>query len=910
MPLPDTSSVGLHLSVDAILEGIGEGFFALGPDWRFIAFNRAAEEIFGLTRGDVIGRLIWDVSPRIIGTEFERRYREVMSQRTRQEFETYTALRPDHYHEVRAFPLGDGIGVSFRDATSRRRAIEALRDREAELARVQQIGGVGGMEVDLRNGFRSRRSPEYLRLHGLPASSTIESHDDWVRRIHPEDRAWVEKSFLDAVSSDETAYQAEYRIIRPSDRKTRWIRAVAEIERDGEGRASKLIGAHLDITERKEAERQARESEQRLSALADALPLLISYVDKDQYFRFVNKPYESWFDRPLSEIVGKKVRDVMGDAMYEARRSFIERALAGESLSYEVDFPRSSGAIVTEVWHVPHRDEAGEVSGLYAAVQDITDRKLAEKALSESEERFRSIANSAPVPIWVSRLDGRRVFVNDAYEKFLGLPFEECLNFDWRKALHPDDLPRILDEQRTGEASRRPFVLEAQYRRGDGAWRWLRSESQPRWGPAGEHIGFIGVAHDITIWKEAEQKLAQINETLERSIDERTKELQAAEDKLRHAQKMEAVGQLTGGIAHDFNNLLTGIIGALDLMRRRIKVGRVDDLDRFMDAASNSAARAAALTHRLLAFARRQPLDPKATDVNQLISSVEDLLRRTLGEQTALKTTLSDGLWQALVDPNQLENAILNLAINARDAMPHGGDLILTTANATAVESGSPEESAASGEFVMVGVSDTGAGMTPEVRARAFDPFFTTKPIGQGTGLGLSMIYGFVNQSGGHIRIRSEVGRGTTVRLYFPRSPADAESNIADMRAGLAPSGAGQTILLVEDEPAVRLLVDEMLAEFGYQTTPAADGPAAIDILQSAARIDMMITDIGLPGMNGRQLTEIARRIRPGLKVLMMTGYAEDAALRSEMVREKAQLITKPFAAEALGKKIFDMLRS
>ncbi len=906
--MSDFSSDGLNLSVDAILEGIGEGFFALGSDWRFVAFNRAAEDLFGLKRGDVLGRLIWDVSPGIVGSEFERRYRRVMTERVRQEFEAYTTLRPDRFHEVRAFPLGEGIGVSFRDATARHQAIEALREREAELARVQRIGGIGGMEVDLRRDFRGRRSPEYLRLHGLPPSRAIEDHTEWLDRIHPEDRVWVEKNFFNAVAGDDTTYQAEYRIVRPSDGKVRWIRAVAEIERDASGVAQKLVGAHLDITERKEAEQDAVEREQQLVALADALPLLISYVDKEQRYRFVNKAYGEWFERPLNEIIGKTLDEVMGAAMHEARRPFIERALAGETLSYEVDFPRSSGVVVTQVLHAPQRDAGGEVSGFYAVVQDVTDRKLVEKALSESEERFRSIANSAPVPIWVSRLDGRRAFVNYAYQEFLGLPFEESLNYDWRKSLHPDDLTRILHEQRVGEGSRRPFVLEAQYQRKDGAWRWLRSESQPRWGPTGEHIGFIGVAHDITIWKEAEQKLAQINETLERNVEERTRELHAAEEKLRHAQKMEAVGQLTGGIAHDFNNLLTGIISAIDLIRRRIAAGRLDELDRFMDAASNSATRAAALTHRLLAFARRQPLDPKTTDVNKLILSVEDLLHRTLGEQIVLKTVFAEDLWQAFVDPNQLESAILNLAINARDAMPRGGELALTTSNANLVESDSQERSTITGEFVAVTVTDTGVGMTPEVQARAFDPFFTTKPIGQGTGLGLSMIYGFVTQSDGYIRIRSEVGQGTTIQLYFPRGETTAAAD-SSRHIDATPSGKGETILVVEDEPAVRLLVGELLAEYGYQTIEAFDAVSAMEVLRSEKIIDMMITDIGLPGVDGVQLARTAREIRRDLKILLMTGYAEKAAQRSSFLEDKTPLIAKPFTSEAFGKQIHDILR-
>ena len=515
--------------VEALLEGMGEGFFAFDHSWRLTASNSAAEAILGAPSAEIVGDLLWSVLPRIRGTEFERRCRLVMEGRTREQFEIHSALRPHRYHEVRAFPFGADVGVAFRDITDRERDTQALRDRQLELVRVQRIGGVGGLDVDLANGFRSQRSPEYLHLHGLPPNTVDDSHEQWVARVHPEDRERVQKYFLAEVAGSAKDYKAEYRIVRPSDGQTRWIRAVAEIERDSQGRALKLIGAHLDITDQKKAEATVQESEGRLRAIADALPFLISYLDKEQIFRFINKPYASWFERPLSQIIGRDVRDVMGPAMYEVRRPYIERALAGESLSYEADFPRSDGAVQTEIVHIPHRDQAGRVLGLYTVVMDITARKLAEKVLSESEERFRSIADSAPVPMWVSRLDGLRQFVNRAYHEFLGVPFADALNFDWRKALHPDDLQRILREQRAGEGSRKPFVLEARYRRHDGQWRWLRSESQPRWGPAGEHIGFIGVAHDITASKEAERGLTELNETLERRIEDRTRQLAASE---------------------------------------------------------------------------------------------------------------------------------------------------------------------------------------------------------------------------------------------------------------------------------------------------------------------------------------------------------------------------------------------
>ena len=379
--------------------------------------------------------------------------------------------------------------------------------------------------------------------------------------------------------------------------------------------------------------------------------------------------------------------------------------------------------------------------------------------------------------------------------------------------------------------------------------------------------------------------------------------LDKAEEALRQSQKMEALGQLTGGIAHDFNNLLTGIIGSLDIVRRRMTAGRMSEVPRFMDAASASAARAAVLTHRLLAFARRQSLDTKPSDVNQLVRGREELLHRTLGEQVTMQAVLNEALWPALADDNQLENALLNLAINARDAMPGGGRLVIETSNARLDEAyAAVNAEVAPGDYVAICVTDTGIGMAPEVVEKAFDPFFTTKPAGEGTGLGLSMIYGYAKQSGGHVRIYSEVGRGTTIKLYLPR--ADAEVAEPPAKPEEAPRGQGETVLVVEDDSSVRLIIAEVLDELGYLHLGAADGPAAVQILQSEARIDLLVTDVGLPNMNGRQLAEIARTLRPSLKVLFVTGYAESAAVRHGFLEPGVDMLTKPFALDALGTKI------
>jgi nitrogen-specific signal transduction histidine kinase/CheY-like chemotaxis protein len=386
----------------------------------------------------------------------------------------------------------------------------------------------------------------------------------------------------------------------------------------------------------------------------------------------------------------------------------------------------------------------------------------------------------------------------------------------------------------------------------------------------------------------------------------------AVEEALRQSQKMEAVGQLTGGIAHDFNNLLQGITGSLDLVQKRISQGRLGEVERFISGAMTSANRASALTHRLLAFSRRQPLDPRPVRTNPLVISMEDLLRRTLGERVELELVLAGGLWLTRCDPNQLESAILNLAINARDAMPAGGKLVIETCN-THLDSryAAQQHDVKPGQYVCVSVTDTGSGMSAEIIDKAFEPFFTTKPIGQGTGLGLSMIYGFAQQSEGNAKIYSEVGRGTTVKLYLPRhrgeiATEEEQPYLSDAFA----VASGETVLVVEDESVVRGLIVETLCDLGYSAIEAPDGPKGLEILQSRRRIDLLVTDVGLPGLNGRQIADAGRALRPGLKVLFMTGYAENAAMAAGFLEPGMQMITKPFAMEALASKIKDMIGS
>ena len=682
----------------------------------------------------------------------------------------------------------DGVGgvlVVCRDVTQDYLAASALREREAELARVQAVGRIGGLEVDLRTGFRNRRSPEYLLIHGLPADAAFESHEDWVRRIHPEDREATEKKFRDAVASKAREYTVRYRIIRPSDGQTRWISVRSTIERDANGRALRLVGAHTDVTEQVMAEQALRQSEERFRNLADQLADL---------------------NATLAERVEEKTRE---------------------------------------------RDRIWNVS------QDlllVADRK----------------------GVWKT--------INPAWTRTLGWSEAELLNRTAEWLEHPDDDGTTAARVKELGASNATVKFESRFRHKDGSYRWLSWTGVPDQ----DHI--YAVARDVTAEKAAAERL------------------KATEEALLQSQKMEAVGQLTGGIAHDFNNLLTGIVGSLDLMQTRLNQGRTENVGRYIDAAMTSANRAAALTHRLLAFARRQPLIPKGVDANQLVVSLEDLLRRTIGETIDLTVMASDSLWTTLCDPNQLESALLNLAINARDAMPAGGKLTISTANVRIDGINADAPALSPGEYICIDVTDTGTGMSPEVAARAFDPFFTTKPIGQGTGLGLSMIYGFARQSNGHATIDSKIGRGTSVKIYLPRHSGDHAAEQAAAASKAQQAATGETVLVVEDEPVVRGVILEMLEEQGYCTREAVDGPAGLRILRTDARIDLLVTDVGLPGMNGRQLADQAREMRPGLKILFITGYAESVAIADGFLQPGMEMITKPFDLGNLSRRVRTMV--
>ena len=496
----------------------------------------------------------------------------------------------------------------------------------------------------------------------------------------------------------------------------------------------------------------------------------------------------------------------------------------------------------------------------------------------------------------------------------------------WLNCVFREDQVRLTTTFETAfaNASREADAEFRIVRQADNELRWMEARTFIFYGPTGRPLRVVGVNADITERKRAMVELRRFTETLEERVKERTRELEAenagrlkAEEALRQAQKMEAVGQLTGGIAHDFNNLLTVVFGGLDMIGRQIPLlpsGFVGarNMNRGRDMAIEAAKRAAVLTSRLLAFSRRQALEPRPIDANRLVADISELLRRSIGEAVSLETVLAGGLWRIFVDTNQLENAILNLSLNARDAMPEGGKLTIETANCFLDEHYVADlpEPVASGQFVMIAVTDSGVGMDKATIDRAFEPFFTTKDMGKGTGLGLSQVYGFIRQSGGHTRIYSEPGHGTTVKIYLPRYMGDIQSDETPKPlAQEEPASGVESILVVEDDPPLRAYACEVLRDLGYQVIEAGNAVEALAILDRGATIDLMFTDVVMPGgMNGRQLRDEALRRQPDLKVLYTTGYSRNAIVHNGQLDQGVNLLGKPYSHAELAAKIRALL--
>ncbi|MEG3177132.1 PAS domain-containing protein [Sphingomonas sp. RB3P16] len=812
-----------------------------------------------------------------------------------------------------------------------RARLEEIRDGQASLKLALAAGGLGTWAIDAP-ALTLTAAPECKAQFGRPQDAAFD-YADLIATIHPQDRDPVERAIAHSIETGGD-FDIEHRCIWP-DGSLHWIQFTGRAERDRKGAIRRLVGVSHEISERRNDEIRQR----ALLELGDALrhmtdPDRMSFlaarilgetmgVSRAGYgtidpVRETITVKRDWNMPGIDSLAGtlhfrdygSYIEDLkrgeltaIADVRRDPRTAATADALEAISARAFINMPIVDGGHFVALLYLNHvavrpwsDDDIAFIRDVANRTQSAIERRRAETELAtlaeslerevaaRTRERDRTWQNSQDL-LAVVDADGCFRAVNPAWTEILGWAPREVVGREHIEFIHGEDVDASeAAHLRAQRGTLRQF--ENRVRHKDGSYRWVSWVAS-----AGDGLVYASGRH-ITPEKEARL------------------ELEGAQEQLRQAQKMEAVGQLTGGIAHDFNNLLTAISGSLELMQVRVRQGRSADVERYIEAAQQAARRAAALTHRLLAFSRRQTLDPRPTNINRLIVSMDDLLRRSVGPTIELEVVQAGGLWTAQIDPNQLENALLNLCINARDAMPDGGRITVETANKWLDAKAAADRRLPPGQYVSLCVTDTGSGMSPETIERAFDPFFTTKPLGEGTGLGLSMIYGFVRQSGGQVRIYSELGQGTTMCLYFPRViGADTTEEVVAPSVEPLPLVSGETVLVVDDEAAVRMLVTDVLGEIGCNYLEAADGPSGLAILESTTRIDLLITDVGLPkGMNGRQLADAARVHRPDLKILFITGYAENAVIGNGHLDAGMHILTKPFPMETMGAKIRELI--
>jgi PAS domain S-box-containing protein len=897
----------------AVLDSMGDAFLLYDRHFELLDANAEAVRLHGRPREAMLGQTFQDLYPNHEGSDLACLFHRAMQE--------HVPVSLEHRHswpiglqrwvDTRAYPVEEGLAVFFRDVTDRRDTEARLIEERERVQLALAAGAIIGTWVWHLPTDSFTVDEQFARSFGLDPALGREGLNlsQIISTVHPDDRAGLIAA-IDAVIQRGGSYAHQYRV-RRTDGNYYWIEANGWVDMDADGTPLRFPGVVLDVEGWRAVQAERDRATTLLRTFTEAVPGVAYAKDRDGRLIVANRGVANLVGRPLDQIVGLTDLDFLADKAQAAEVMANDRRimLGGklEQVEEDIDFPGGRRAVWLST-KAPLLDASGEVIGLIGSSLDITDRKRAEEALQELNDTLEQRVTEALAQrkLWADVFETSDAVIAalDRDYRFLALNkafvdlFEQLYG---KKPKVGDDLPTILAHlpddlaavksawdralagedfivtQQFGDPTRRQIPLEVRF----NALRDRR----------GEQIGAFQYAFDITDRLRAQAKLAE------------------TEDALRQSQKMEAVGQLTGGIAHDFNNMLAVVIGSLDLASRRL--GTEDTrVKRYIAAAAEGAERAASLTQRLLAFARQQPLRPEALDSNRLVLGMSDLLRHSLGGAVELHTDLGDGLWQTHADPNQLENVILNLAVNARDAMPEGGRLTVTTRNADLADVQAAEAlDITPGLYVLVAVADTGEGMTPEVIAKAFDPFFTTKGVGKGTGLGLSQVYGFVKQSGGHVQIESEPGRGTTVKVYLPRLAGEAMADEQQLADGEMPLGAqSEVVLVVEDEPTVRQFSVAALGELGYQVLEADSATTALGILDQHPEIALLFTDVVMPEINGRKLANEALRLRPDLKVLFTTGYTRDAVVHNGVLDPGVALIGKPYSIEQLAAKVRNVL--
>jgi PAS domain S-box-containing protein len=794
-----------------------------------------------------------------------------------------------------------------RDITAAKTAEGAVRESEERFRNMADHAPVM-MRVTDADGHCTYLNRAWFNFTGQDEAEALGF--GWLDATHPDDRADTERAFLEA-NANRGALRIEYRL-RGKDGRYRWAIDAASPRFGPDGEYLGYIGSVIDIDERREIEDALRERERRFREVFEKAGVGMIEIDSDWNILNANEVY--------CEITGRSEEKLEGanclSFTHHEDVAVGERALRAlatgtiDRTSFEKRYLRPDGSVIWVRSNLARVSGAENANRFLKIVEDITDVRRAREALRESEGRFREVFENAGVGMIEIDADWNILNSNPVYCEITGRVEEDLQGANCLSFTHPEDIAvgeQALRSLAAGEIDRISF--EKRYLRPDGSHVWVRSNLSRVSGERSANR-FLKIVEDITDVREAREALRQLNENLEQRVAEAIAEREQAEEALRQAQKMEAVGQLTGGIAHDFNNLLTIITGNVDMARRSLASGETSRAGRAMDNALKGAERAAALTQRLLAFSRRQPLAPRPINVDKLVTGMADLLHRALGETVQLETISNPALWLVEADPNQLESAILNLAVNARDAMPDGGKLTIETANARLDEDYSAAHAeVAPGAYVVIAITDTGHGMSRETVARVFDPFFTTKDVGKGTGLGLSMVYGFVKQSGGHVKIYSEEAQGTTVKIYLPRLISGEETEIEPADHSVDRAGRDHTILVVEDDDDVRAYTVEILRELGYRVLEAHDGPSALRLMErQETPIELLFTDVVMPAMSGRELAEEARRRQGDLKILYTSGYTRDAILHGGRLETGVAMIAKPFTYQALAQKIRDVL--
>ena len=779
--------------------------------------------------------------------------------------------------------------TSCRDVTERMEADEALRRSETMLANAARIAHFGGWQDEFGADGRITVmwSDATRRIAGISPGPASLTWEEFRERIHPDDRA-MQAMALDRARRGEAPYDLEYRVVRP-DGEVRFVHSAGEFIGDGAGRPQRAFGVMQDITERKATENALRASEQRWRNLTEALPQMIWSATPDGTCDYFSSQWTAHTGRPETDLLGWRWLETLEPADRDATRKFWLESVAGRH-AYDLEYRvRSNDGEYRwfKTRGVPIRDENGKIIKWFGTCTDITDLRSAEEARRAAEERLRRVVASSPAVLFTLPVrDGefRNIdFMSDNVEAMLGYRVDETLGADWWLTnIEAQDRDIVVRQFQSEIVSRGYSSAEYRFRHKNGRSRWIRGETRLVRGTEGEPAVVVGSLSDIT-------------------------ERRLLEDQLRQAQKLEALGRLAGGVAHDFNNLLTVINGYSELLLTSLPGD--DPMRKHLTQIHQAGERAGTLTRQLLLFSRQQVIELKVLDLNVVVTDTERMLHRLIGEDVTLTTVLEPSVALVKADLGQMQQVLMNLSVNARDAMPQGGTLIIETRNVTldsAYVATHPD--VRPGEYVMLRVTDTGTGMDRQTMAHMFEPFFTTKEAGKGTGLGLAVVHGIVNRGGGHLDVRSEVGTGTEFAIYLPATAERLSSGASVAGQQHMPPGT-ETLLLVEDERAVRALARDILKSCGYTVLEAAGGHDAIRIAsQYAGPIDLLVSDVVMPELGGRQVAEQLAVVKPEMKVLFLSGYTDDAVVRHGVLQAEFAFLQKPFTPVGLAQKVRETL--